>query len=151
MPDPGATLKNNTIYQAAGNGVVVSDYSEGVTLRDNIVWVEQGVGISVAADSQIDFASDFNLLHATGTGGAGRAKAEQRSRAGRMLQRQRKRPFERRGRSVVRGCGRAPMASSPRPPAMEAMTISTFKVRPAKPRRFFAPVLALRAACRCFS
>ncbi|KKL13362.1 hypothetical protein LCGC14_2526520, partial [marine sediment metagenome] len=64
-------LFGNTIYQQSGAGVRIENNSSGVNLRNNIIRVDAGYGISVANDSQSGFQSDFNLLLATGTGNVG--------------------------------------------------------------------------------
>ncbi len=65
-------IVNNTIYQPTGNAVTIegdaTGGSEDIELRNNILWVDSGFAISVTADSQLGFASDFNLLRVTGTG-----------------------------------------------------------------------------------
>ena len=42
-----------------------------MSLRNNILWVEAGYDISVAADSQVGFQSDYNDLYTTGSGKIG--------------------------------------------------------------------------------
>ncbi len=64
----GTNVVNNTIYQPTGIGIRIDNGSRNVRLRNNIIWVLSGVGISVANDAQGGFASDYNLLYATGTG-----------------------------------------------------------------------------------
>jgi hypothetical protein len=59
---------NNTVYQPAGDAVRIGGGSRNVTLRNNILWVGAGYAISVADNSQRGFASDYNVLHVTGTG-----------------------------------------------------------------------------------
>jgi parallel beta-helix repeat protein len=62
-------LINNTVYQEVGDAVrVEGQYTNGVALRNNILWVESGYDISVASDAQRGFVSDYNALYATGTG-----------------------------------------------------------------------------------
>ncbi|WP_182865929.1 right-handed parallel beta-helix repeat-containing protein [Rhodopirellula sp. JC639] len=57
----------NTIYQSVGDAVTIEKSSD-VRLSNNILWVENGAAISVAADAQVGFASDYNLFHLPGTG-----------------------------------------------------------------------------------
>ena len=64
----GPDLVNNTIYQSAGTAVRVETNAAGVVLRNNIVWVTGGTGISISNDSQTSFVSDYNLLYGTGAG-----------------------------------------------------------------------------------
>ena len=64
----GTNIVNNTIYQPTGIGIRIDNGSRNVRLRNNIIWVLSGFGISVANDAQSGFASDHNLLYATGTG-----------------------------------------------------------------------------------
>ncbi|MBI84895.1 MAG: hypothetical protein CMJ81_17005, partial [Planctomycetaceae bacterium] len=61
-------IVNNTIYQPTGDAIQIKGGSRDVQLRNNILWVDDGFDISVAGDSQNGFASDFNLLHVTGSG-----------------------------------------------------------------------------------
>ena len=62
------TLHSNTIYTPSGNGVRLENFSSHVGLRNNVIWTEDGFDISVATDSQIGFASDYNNLFTTGAG-----------------------------------------------------------------------------------
>ena len=69
----GSTVVNNTIVQATGNAITVSDNSRHVHLRNNILSVTSlsgtpGYGLSVSANSQVGFTSDYNLFHVTGGG-----------------------------------------------------------------------------------
>jgi hypothetical protein len=64
----GAQLVNNTVYQPVGDAVRIEGGSRNIALRNNILWVEAGYGISVADDSQDGFGSDYNNLYATDTG-----------------------------------------------------------------------------------
>jgi parallel beta-helix repeat protein len=63
----GVNFDNNTVYQTTGDAVDVSS-SINIQLRDNILWVFTGYGISVTSDSQQGFASDYNDLMTSGTG-----------------------------------------------------------------------------------
>ena len=51
------------MYQEVGDAVRVTDSSRNVTLRNNILLVEAGYDIYVAADSRVGFDSDYNLFH----------------------------------------------------------------------------------------
>ncbi len=64
-------IVNNTIYEPQGDGIDILDQSKNIQLRNNIIWVESGFDISVTADSEVGFTSDFNILYATGTGQVG--------------------------------------------------------------------------------
>ena len=70
-PPGGFEIANNTIYEPTADAVRVSTNSRDIALRNNIIWTEAGYGIHVADDSQSGFQSEFNLLHATGTGRVG--------------------------------------------------------------------------------
>src|SRR5206468_4036794 len=70
----GAQVVNNTVYQPAGDGgaVKVNGSSRNVSLRNNILWVAgSAYDLEVASDSQVGFASDYNLLYVTGSGQVG--------------------------------------------------------------------------------
>ncbi len=62
------TLVNNTIHQAVGEAIRISGNASNFNLRNNIFWVDGGVAISVANDSQTGFASDFNNFFVNGGG-----------------------------------------------------------------------------------
>ena len=63
----GSSLRivNNTLYQPTGNAIEVSQASYDIELRNNVLWADSGVALSVAADSQFGFRSDYNLLAPT--------------------------------------------------------------------------------------
>lgn len=64
-------VTNNTVYQTVGDAIRITNSSKNVRLRNNILCVpEEGYPISVAADSQLGFQSDYNLYLA-GTGPVG--------------------------------------------------------------------------------
>ncbi len=69
-------LVNNTIHQPAGDGVRAESSAygtvSGLTLRNNVIWTEQGYGLSIPPDCQTGFQSDYNLLRTTGSGKLGR-------------------------------------------------------------------------------
>jgi parallel beta-helix repeat protein len=56
------TLVNNTVFELAGDAVRLQDRSADTTLRNNILWAENGFALAVAADSETGFASDFNVF-----------------------------------------------------------------------------------------
>jgi parallel beta-helix repeat protein len=64
----GATLVNNTVHHLSGAAVRVEGGSRDVRLRNNILFTGDGYDLSVAADSQDGFASDYNLMFATVNG-----------------------------------------------------------------------------------
>ena len=64
-------IVNNTIYEPQGDGIDILDQSKNVQLRNNIIWVQSGYDISVTADSEVGFASDYNILYTSGTGQVG--------------------------------------------------------------------------------
>ena len=64
---PSPRVYSNTIYQPTGDAIVVQNTSQDVGLKNNIVWVDSGAAITVSADSQTNFSSDYNLFHLTGT------------------------------------------------------------------------------------
>jgi parallel beta-helix repeat protein len=66
-----AGIFNNTIYQETGAGVRIQNSSQGVKLRNNIIRMTAGHGITVTSDSQEGFQSDYNVLLATGSGQVG--------------------------------------------------------------------------------
>ncbi len=68
IPGGGPDLVNNTIYQSAGTALRLEGSSAHVVLRNNIIWATGGTAISISNDSQTGFASDYNVLYATGTG-----------------------------------------------------------------------------------
>jgi Ca2+-binding RTX toxin-like protein len=67
----GVSIVNNTIDQPTGDGVDLSGGNKNTTLRNNILVIGTGSAISVAADSEVGFASDYNLFYITGAGGIG--------------------------------------------------------------------------------
>src|SRR5690606_8096167 len=69
----GALILNNTLYEPDADTLRIGGGSQDVTLRNNIVRAQNGVGVSVAPDSQAGFASDYNLFFRTilGTGDVG--------------------------------------------------------------------------------
>ena len=58
----GLVLRNNTIVQPVGDAVHVQFGSYDVLLENNILTASDGFAISVDTDSQVGFASDYNLL-----------------------------------------------------------------------------------------
>ena len=64
----GGQIINNTVDQITGDAVVIDGASNNTSLRNNILWTHDGYDINVASDSQVGFASDFNVLYATDAG-----------------------------------------------------------------------------------
>jgi hypothetical protein len=64
-----ATYTNNTIYQQVGEAVRLESSARNNRLVNNIIWVDAGFGVHVAANSQTGFESDYNLIF-TGQAGA---------------------------------------------------------------------------------
>ena len=61
-------IVDNTIYSLAGDSIRVQGRSTNVEVRGNVIWSETGYDLYVANDSQVGFYSDYNDLHASGTG-----------------------------------------------------------------------------------
>ncbi len=61
-------IVNNTLYQPQGDGIDLEDQSADVQLRNNIIWCQAGYDLSVATNSQVGFASDYNILYTTSYG-----------------------------------------------------------------------------------
>jgi uncharacterized repeat protein (TIGR01451 family) len=59
---------NNTFYTPAGDLVRVENQSADVEVRNNVFWTAAGYDLYVANNSQSGFFSDYNDLHASGTG-----------------------------------------------------------------------------------
>jgi hypothetical protein len=68
--DSNATTRfvNNTVYQPVGDALRLEQNARNVLVSNNILWVDAGYALDIAADSQVGFQSDYNLLHVTGTG-----------------------------------------------------------------------------------
>ncbi|MEO1524778.1 MAG: NosD domain-containing protein [Planctomycetota bacterium] len=68
---PGAdnvSVYGNTIHSTSGDNLRIVDGATRVELLNNIFWAEGGYNVFVANDSQVGFFSDYNLLHADGSG-----------------------------------------------------------------------------------
>ena len=69
--DTNLSVINNTIDQPTGDGIDISNGTSLTTLRNNIFVIGSGTAISVAADSESGFTSDYNLFYLpNGTTGA---------------------------------------------------------------------------------
>ena len=64
----GTWVANNTIVQAVGDGIRVTDASEHVQLWNNIIQVDTGFAMSIASNSQSGWQSDYNLIYTPGAG-----------------------------------------------------------------------------------
>jgi hypothetical protein len=65
----GGKIFNNTVYQSTGEAIRLENVSQGMTLRNNILWVDSGYAIYVAPNSQSNISSNYNLVQ-VGTGAA---------------------------------------------------------------------------------
>jgi parallel beta-helix repeat protein len=61
-------IVSNTLHSPVGDLIRVEGGSKEVQITDNIMWAESGFDIYVSDTSQSGFWSDYNLLHASGTG-----------------------------------------------------------------------------------
>ncbi len=66
-----AQIVGNTVHATSGDAIRIQGNASNVRVRNNILWATVGDALSVAADSQSGFASDFNLFQATGSGAVG--------------------------------------------------------------------------------
>ncbi|HEV8292420.1 MAG TPA: right-handed parallel beta-helix repeat-containing protein, partial [Tepidisphaeraceae bacterium] len=62
---------NNTIYEPTATAIRVEGTSRTVSITNNILYVGNGYGISMADDSQQGFVSDYNLFYLSGSGKVG--------------------------------------------------------------------------------
>ncbi len=63
-------VDSNTIYQSVGQAVAVSGGARGVHLVDNILDVDEGTIVTVAADSETGFVANHNLYYRGAQGAA---------------------------------------------------------------------------------
>ena len=61
-------ISHNTLVAATGDNIRIENLAREVEVRGNSMWVEQGVNLFVADNARSGFFSDYNQLHATGTG-----------------------------------------------------------------------------------
>ncbi|MEQ1828011.1 MAG: right-handed parallel beta-helix repeat-containing protein, partial [Pirellula sp.] len=61
-------ISNNTLYSSTGDNIRIENLAKEVEVRGNSLWVDQGFDIFVADNARSGFFSDYNQLHATGTG-----------------------------------------------------------------------------------
>ena len=66
-------IENNTIYEPAAHGIVLTGKSQNVALKNNIIYIGGSgrAAVNVAAAAQLGFTSDYNLFHTTGGGHVG--------------------------------------------------------------------------------
>jgi len=67
----GHQVVNNSFFEPLADAVVLQGSTVDVSLKNNIFQVDAGTAITVAADSQAGFFSDYNLFYNTGSGGIG--------------------------------------------------------------------------------
>jgi hypothetical protein len=65
------TLRNNTLQQSDGEVLKIYNSTSNMSLRNNIFWADDSLGINVDSNSQLGFQSDYNIFFLTGTGTAG--------------------------------------------------------------------------------
>lgn len=58
----------NTLYSPVGDLLRIEAGSSDVEVRNNVFWAQAGYDLYIANDSQSGFFSDYNDLHASGTG-----------------------------------------------------------------------------------
>lgn len=58
----GGKLLNNTVYQRVGDALRIEGQSKDLIARNNILIVDAGNAVSIAADSQVGHDLDWNLL-----------------------------------------------------------------------------------------
>ena len=63
----GLSVTGNTVYQIAADAIKLVS-APAVTLRNNILWTQNGYDLELDAASQTNFVSDYNDLYATGGG-----------------------------------------------------------------------------------
>jgi parallel beta-helix repeat protein len=65
-------IRNNTILQTYGNdGIVIYDYAEGITIKNNIIGYSREEGIELVyldPDSPVNFVNDYNCFWQNGAG-----------------------------------------------------------------------------------
>ena len=67
----GTQIHGNTFQPVGGSSIRLENQSANISLRNNILWNEQGFGLIVSPDSQSGFDSDYNLIYTTGAGQLG--------------------------------------------------------------------------------
>lgn len=66
--DADVRMVHNSMYAADGDNIHVGNVSPNAEIRNNILWAEDGYDIYVDNAAQPGFHSDYNNLHASGTG-----------------------------------------------------------------------------------
>ena len=61
-------ISNNVMYAAVGDNIRIENLAKEIEVRGNSLWVDAGTDIFVADNARSGFFSDYNQLHATGTG-----------------------------------------------------------------------------------
>ena len=64
-------MLSNTVYQTTGDAIVLENSSENISLRNNILWTQNGYDLNVNPDSEVGISSDFNDLYSTAAGDIG--------------------------------------------------------------------------------
>ena len=62
------SVMNNTIFAPQGQGIYLDDWTRQTTIRNNIVWAQQGFDLKVETDSQAGLDTDYNNYYSSGTG-----------------------------------------------------------------------------------
>jgi hypothetical protein len=57
------TVYNNTVYQSVGDAIRIQGSADGVVASNNLLWVDIGSALNIAADSQTGLTSDYNLVY----------------------------------------------------------------------------------------
>jgi hypothetical protein len=55
-------LSTTRSYQPAGDAVRIENGSAAATLRNNVLWAQNGFGIAVRPESRNGFGSDYNVF-----------------------------------------------------------------------------------------
>ena len=66
--DTDVRITSNTLHSPIGDLIRVESGAKEVQLTNNIFWAEAGYDIYIDNSSQSGFWSDYNMLHASGTG-----------------------------------------------------------------------------------
>lgn len=66
--DANVRIVHNSMYAATGDNILVGNVSPGAEIRSNILWADEGYDIYIDNAAQPGFFSDYNNLHASGTG-----------------------------------------------------------------------------------
>ncbi len=55
-------VRNNIIYQPAGSAIRLTNGVSYANIRNNVIYIGDGYAINVDSDSQVGFASDYNMF-----------------------------------------------------------------------------------------